>query len=488
MNVIVNNSPNEPALKSPNTVLANALLRTIDLIRPRVITDRPDKIVFVVGTQINGAPHFGTNLVQSAAFSLARLARRRFSLSTSVKFVALDNAPHEVILDPEVFHAYQKTYFHALGGSGVDDLIDQYYREFFESLSDATDAEYEIETYSDQQSTAEFRATFLESLESLEEIRWWLAPSHGSVHLRVPCPHCGWAEKRAERTQIIRQYDGAVLIGAECFNHGEYQIEIDPNGENYLDLNTLFRNLVKERALAKEAGALFVMVKGGDWAFGCQLVDGAHSAMGLAGERLPPRVFVPQVLSNDGAKLSKSLLRDPQGNSVEGVPPWMIDSSDWDGSVDEYVDALLWLVETITGDPKDFFRAFTTTEIVRLWDMRPVTKGPRVRGMAIYKRFFNMIANGEKTIEVRVGYSSMKKIQPGQLIRFECAGEKCLTRVKRVANYSSFEELLDNEPLKAINPAIDRETQIKELRQIFSRDREALGVIAIEIEREEAEA
>jgi hypothetical protein len=102
-------------MMSPNTVLANALLRTIDLLRPKVIATRPSRIVFVVGTQINGAPHLGTNLVQAAAFALAKLARRRFSLSTSVQFVALDNAPHEVILDPEMHHAYQQTYFHALG-------------------------------------------------------------------------------------------------------------------------------------------------------------------------------------------------------------------------------------------------------------------------------------------------------------------------------------------------------------------------------------
>lgn len=61
--------PSPPAaalLISPNSVLANALLRSIDVLRPRVHAARPSKIVFVVGTQINGAPHLGTNLVQTA--------------------------------------------------------------------------------------------------------------------------------------------------------------------------------------------------------------------------------------------------------------------------------------------------------------------------------------------------------------------------------------------------------------------------------------
>jgi hypothetical protein len=88
-------------LISPNSVLANALLRTIDILRPRVMAARPASIEFVVGTQINGAPHLGTNLVQTAAFLLAKTARREFSTDTLVRFGALDNAPHDVALDPE---------------------------------------------------------------------------------------------------------------------------------------------------------------------------------------------------------------------------------------------------------------------------------------------------------------------------------------------------------------------------------------------------
>ncbi len=112
---------------------------------------RPHRIEFVVGTQINGAPHLGTNLVQSSAFLLAQLARRTFRTDTAVRFPALDNAPYDITLDPETHHAYQQTYFHALGKDGVADLIEGYYRPFFDSLSEATDVEYATETYTDQQ-------------------------------------------------------------------------------------------------------------------------------------------------------------------------------------------------------------------------------------------------------------------------------------------------------------------------------------------------
>jgi hypothetical protein len=177
-----------PRPLSPNSVLANALLRSIDMIRPKIVANRPKRVVFVVGTQINGAPHLGTNIVQTSAFLLAKLARRVFSVDTTVRFSALDNAPHEVTLDPETHRAYQRTYFHALGADGVDKLITTYYRAFFDSLSDATDTEYELDTYTGQQPTAAYRSEFLRSLEDFDALRWWLAPSTGIVHTRLPCP------------------------------------------------------------------------------------------------------------------------------------------------------------------------------------------------------------------------------------------------------------------------------------------------------------
>jgi hypothetical protein len=288
-------------LISPNSVLANALLRTIDILRPRVMAARPARIEFVVGTQINGAPHLGTNLVQTAAFLLAKTARREFSTDTLVRFGALDNAPHDVALDPETHHAYQQTYFHALGKDKIAELIDTYYVTFFDSLSEATATEYVVETYTDQQATPGFRAEFLRTLERLEDIRWWMAPSHGSVHIRIPCPKCGWAEKRADRTKLVRLDEDGATFRAVCLDHDSYEAHIDPEDDQpYLDLATLYRNLVKERALGRNRDVLHVMMKGGDWAFGCQLVDGALGALNTLTAQMPTRIFTPQVLAPTG--------------------------------------------------------------------------------------------------------------------------------------------------------------------------------------------
>jgi ASC-1-like (ASCH) protein len=471
-------------LLSPNSVLANALLRSIDILRPRVLAARPSRIELVVGTQINGAPHLGTNLVQTAAFLLAKIARREFSIDASVRFGALDNAPYDVILDPETHTAYQQTYIHALGKVRVAELIETYYRAFFDSVSEATGTDYEVETYTDQQATPGFRAEFLRTLERIEDIRWWMAPSHGVVHIRIPCPECGWAEKRADRTKLVRLDEDGATFNAVCLDHGAYEAHIDPEDDlPYLDLATLYRNLVKERAFGRDGGTLRVMLKGGDWAFGCQLVDGALGALDTPPAQMPIRVFTPQVLAPTGAKLSKSLLRE-QGRDVlpVDVEPWMLDTTTWPGTVDDYVDALVWLVGELLVDPKHFFRSFTVKELGRLMNERPTEPVVRAHEMGIYKRYFDLIVTGRKTTEIRVNDSSRKRIKEGSLIRFRCQDDQVLTRVTRIARYADFDEMFNHESVTSVNPLATREEQLANIRQIYPPEREALGVVAIGIE------
>ena len=102
--------------------------------------------------------------------------------------------------------------------------------------------------------------------------------------------------------------------------------------------------------------------------------------------------------------------------------------------------------------------------------------------MGIYKRYFDLIATGRKTTEIRVNDSSRKKIKEGSLIRFRCQGDEVLTRVARVARYTSFDEMFDHESVASVNPLATREEQLANIRQIYPPEREALGVVAIGIE------
>ncbi|MDR3080388.1 MAG: hypothetical protein LBV60_05565 [Streptomyces sp.] len=352
---------------SPNTVLANALSAAEDVLAPRIRIAPPKRIAFVVGTQINGVPHLGTSLVQSLTFAAAARARQRFGIPVEVAFGALDNAPHEVVVDQASGHRYQRAYAQALGEDTLAEQVDTLYRPLFDALSGRLSIPYSIEMYSRQQAGERFRRTWLRAHRRIDAARWWLDPAHGTPHIRVPCPQpgCGWAEKYAERTRVLLGDDHAV-VRAVCLHHGPYEAVIAPDGGGYLDLATLYRNLVKELAASTERDCLSVMVKGGDWVFGSTLVDNAMTAIGLAGGQLPTRLFCPQVVTDTGAKLSKSLIREGRAALPDGSAPWMLDTRMWPGSLSEYADRLLSMAEVFLSEPRHFFRSYSAGELGRL--------------------------------------------------------------------------------------------------------------------------
>ncbi|MFF2044415.1 ASCH domain-containing protein [Kitasatospora sp. NPDC058170] len=476
------------ALRSPNNVLANAVEEAIDVLRPRILASDVDAIEFVVGTQINGHPHIGTHLVQSLAFLAAQEARDAFGIEAQVTFFALDNAPCEALTDSQTGNTYQRTYWHTLSTPGLNALLAEHYTPLFDAMAERTGVPYEVTTYTAQQDTVEYRAEFLRTLDHLDAIRWWLSPAHGAAHIRIPCPQCGWAEKYAQRTRLLELDDSGALFTSTCLTHGPHEANIDPFGGGYLDLSTLYRNVVKERCYQDDR-VLQVMIKGGDWAFGCQLVDGAHAAIG-APAVAPLRVFTPLILSPDGGKLSKSLLTEMEqaGQTTSG---WLLNPSAWPGSAEDYLQALNATAELLLSDPRHFFRSYTTTELERLMTTHrpnPRTTGGhgRPRNMQIYKQYFDLIADGSKTVEIRVAYESMKRIRPGDLLNFTCRGEECLTRVTRVAKYQTFKEMFGTEKVEAVNPHATEAEQLRAIHAIFPPEKEALGVLAFEVERVKA--
>ena len=161
----------------------------------------------------------------------------------------------------------------------------------------------------------------------------------------------------------------------------------------------------------------------------------------------------------------------------------MLTTTRWPGTVGNYADALIWLVGGLLADPKHFYRSFTTSELGALMAERPadLATRERAREMPIYKRYFDLIASGQKTIEVRVAYSSNKRLAAGQLLKFTCRGEECLTRITKVARYRTFDDMFDHEDVASVNPLASRAEQLANIRLIYPAEKEALGVIAIHV-------
>ncbi|MFJ3229775.1 ASCH domain-containing protein [Streptomyces sp. NPDC086787] len=112
------------------------------------------------------------------------------------------------------------------------------------------------------------------------------------------------------------------------------------------------------------------------------------------------------------------------------------------------------------------------------------TTAARRHDLNLYRRYFELVAAGSKTIEVRVKYPHLADMAADDTIRFRIKGtaEVCDVRVLRVTEYEDFEALLDGEGPATVNPTSPRDEQLKNIREIYPPEKEALGVLAIEME------
>ncbi|WP_327383646.1 MULTISPECIES: ASCH domain-containing protein [unclassified Streptomyces] len=107
----------------------------------------------------------------------------------------------------------------------------------------------------------------------------------------------------------------------------------------------------------------------------------------------------------------------------------------------------------------------------------------RIHHLNLYRRYFELVAAGQKTIEVRVKYPYLADLAAGDRIDFRIKGtdEVCHVEVLRVTEYDGFEALLDGEGAEQVNPIAGREQQLANIRAIYGAEKEALGALAIEI-------
>ncbi len=107
------------------------------------------------------------------------------------------------------------------------------------------------------------------------------------------------------------------------------------------------------------------------------------------------------------------------------------------------------------------------------------TTAPRTKVLWIRPEYLQEILAGRKTIEVRVGYDNIRRLRAGDFLRLN---DTHLYRIKRVAHYPDFDALLAHESISAIAPGMDADALRQALREIYPPEKEALGVVALEIE------
>jgi ASC-1-like (ASCH) protein len=102
-----------------------------------------------------------------------------------------------------------------------------------------------------------------------------------------------------------------------------------------------------------------------------------------------------------------------------------------------------------------------------------------VKTLWIKDEYLEWILSGRKRVEVRVAYSNIARLQPGDELLLN---GKHRFFIRRVGRYESFEQLLREEEAQKIAPGIPEGELLEALREIYPTEKEALGVIALEID------
>lgn len=104
-----------------------------------------------------------------------------------------------------------------------------------------------------------------------------------------------------------------------------------------------------------------------------------------------------------------------------------------------------------------------------------------VRRIRLKKKFFDFVCCGQKDLEIRVGYDSIKSIKKNDKIKFVTYnGEKDVV-IKDIRTYTSFDEMLKHELYSRIVPSINDEKElIHLLKDIYPEKKETLGVFVFE--------
>lgn len=107
---------------------------------------------------------------------------------------------------------------------------------------------------------------------------------------------------------------------------------------------------------------------------------------------------------------------------------------------------------------------------------------PTIHTWRIKKEYFYQLRSGVKNLEIRVGYSWVRKVEKGDLIRFEHYNAPNTFLVKRISIYKSFESMLESEDVDMILPGVTSVEALKILQGIYHKGKEKLHVYVFELE------
>jgi len=136
-----------------------------------------------------------------------------------------------------------------------------------------------------------------------------------------------------------------------------------------------------------------------------------------------------------------------------------------------------WVLEGV------FPGGYAPNSVVQQWGLNFNKEGAAVRKMRIKRPYYDEIMAGRKTLEVRVGYNNIKRLNAGDLLQLETGQTSGVVRIKAIRVYQNFEDMLSTELWREIVPQVNSQYDaLMLLRGIYPTNKEKLGIYVLQIE------
>jgi len=104
---------------------------------------------------------------------------------------------------------------------------------------------------------------------------------------------------------------------------------------------------------------------------------------------------------------------------------------------------------------------------------------PRTKTLWIKDEYLRDILSGRKRVEIRVAYSNVARLEPGDILLLNDQHRYVIMAIRR---YPNFETMVAAEDPQSVAPDLpDGDALLAACRAIYPPEKEALGVVALEM-------
>lgn len=103
----------------------------------------------------------------------------------------------------------------------------------------------------------------------------------------------------------------------------------------------------------------------------------------------------------------------------------------------------------------------------------------RTKLLWVKDEYLHQILEGRKTVEIRVAYSNIARLEPGDVLLLN---QRYPYRIVGVRRYPDFEAMAAAEELSRVAPELpDRAALVAACRALYPPEKEKLGLVALEL-------